>query len=77
MIVITYPIDLASFLLFFVGIAFNYKTILEYVTMGKIYVHWSYVLTGAVLVLSGIQLYVFNVLIKIINELKKRYMLNE
>ena len=67
-------LNYVGFLLILAGIILNYKTILQYVTMGGIYVHWSYVLTGAVLVLSGIQLYVFNVLIKIIDELKERYM---
>ena len=67
-------LNYVGFLLIFAGIILNYKTILQYVRMGGIYIHWSYVLTGAVLVLSGIQLYVFSVLIKIINELKKRYM---
>lgn len=55
------------------GILINYKTIYQYLTTGGIYIHWSYVLTGAILILSGVQLYLFDVLIKIINELKKRY----
>ena len=62
----------AGLLLIFAGVILNHKTIFQYLRTGKIYVHWSYVLTGAVLVLSGIQLYVFNVLIRIVNELKKR-----
>jgi len=66
-------LNYVGFLLVFAGVALNYKTIFQYLMTRKVYVHWSYVLTGAVLVLSGIQLYAFNVLIKIIDELRKRY----
>lgn len=66
-------LNFVGLLLVFAGIMLNHKTVFQYATMRKIYVHWSYLLTGAVLILSGIQLYVFNVLIKIIDELKKRY----
>ena len=66
-------LNYVGFLLVFSGIVVNYKTIFQYITIGGIYVHWFYVLIGAVFVLSGIQLYVFSVLIKIIDELKKRY----
>lgn len=66
-----------AFLLILAGVLLNHKTIFQYLTTGGIYVHWSYLLTGAVLVLSGIQLYVFNVLIKIIEELKKKHTTKE
>ena len=34
----------------------NSRTIYEYITIGHIYVHWVYILTGATLFLVGLQL---------------------
>lgn len=50
----------------------NYRTIFEYVTTQKIYVHWSYILTGATLFLVGLQMAMGSVLIGILEELKER-----
>jgi hypothetical protein len=42
------------------------KTIGEYVTTGRIYVHWVYVLAGALLVLLGIEIASYALLQKIL-----------
>jgi glycosyltransferase involved in cell wall biosynthesis len=55
------------------GILLNAKTIYQYVTTGHIYVHWIYVLTGALLVLTGIELGAFSILRKIILLLKEKW----
>jgi glycosyltransferase involved in cell wall biosynthesis len=48
------------------GVLLNLKTIYQYVTSGHIYVHWIYVLTGALLVLAGIELLGFSILKRIL-----------
>jgi len=53
------------------GIALNYKTILEYVTTGLIYVPWVYVVTGAFLVLIGCQTLALGVLRRILGLLRE------
>lgn len=47
------------------GIILNWRVILQYLSDGKIFVHWVYVLTGAFLVLFGIQIISFGFLQKI------------
>lgn len=59
-------------LLMVAAVVLNYRTIYEYVTTAKIYVHWSYILTGATLFLVGLQLAMSSVLIGILEELKER-----
>ncbi len=56
----------------FLGIALNIKTIHQYITLGHIYVHWVYVLTGAVLILSGMVVFTFGFLHKILDMYKER-----
>jgi len=59
--------------LFFVsGILLNVRTIYQYVTSGHIYLHWIYVLTGALLVLAGIELAALSVLRRIVLLLKEK-----
>ncbi len=48
------------------GIAVNYKTIGEYFSTGLIYVHWVYVVTGAFLVLIGLQACALGILRRIL-----------
>lgn len=67
---------LAGPVLIVLAIILNYQTITEFVTTGHVYVHWAYVLTGAVLFLSGVQLLMGSVLIGILEELRNRQMLN-
>jgi glycosyltransferase involved in cell wall biosynthesis len=50
----------------------NHRTIYEYVTMGRIYVHWVYILTGATFFLVGLQISMGSILIGILEELKER-----
>jgi SAM-dependent methyltransferase len=47
----------------------NWDTIRQYVMTGKIYVHWSYILTGATLVLVGMQLIMCRFFILVLSEL--------
>jgi glycosyltransferase involved in cell wall biosynthesis len=44
------------------GLALNYRTIYEYLTTSHITVHWSYVLVGGTLVLTGLQLSTLGIL---------------
>lgn len=48
------------------GILLNSKVIYQYLTTGHIYIHWVYILTGALLVLTGVQLFTFGILQKIL-----------
>ncbi len=50
----------------------NYATIYEYARTGTIDVHWSYILTGATLVLIGVQLIMGGVLSKILEQVRER-----
>jgi hypothetical protein len=54
------------------AVVLNNRTIFEYVTTGKIFIHWSYILTGATLFLVGAQLLMFGFLIKVLDELAER-----
>ncbi len=54
------------------GVLLNAKTIYQYVTSGHIYLHWIYVLTGALLVLAGIELAALSVLRRIVLLLKEK-----
>lgn len=54
-----------------VAVLVNSRTILEYVTTGHIHVHWSYVLTGATLSLTGVQLIMCRFLLTVLNELQE------
>lgn len=62
-----------------IGIAFiaiavllNYNTIYQYVSMRKIYVPWPYILTGATLFLTGLQLVMGSFLVKTMDGLYER-----
>lgn len=57
------------------GTILNYKTILQYLTTGHIYMHWSYIVVGGGLILIGFQLIFWGVMQKMLNILNeiKRY----
>jgi len=65
---ILYPRSLlrAGFFMIAGAMLINMKTIGEYVTTGRIYVHWVYVLAGALLVLLGIEIASYALLQKIL-----------
>ncbi|MFQ5902853.1 MAG: glycosyltransferase family 2 protein [Candidatus Binatia bacterium] len=54
------------------SVVLNYRTIYEYLTLGHIYVHWVYILTGATFFLVGLQISMGSILIGILEELKER-----
>ncbi|OGQ83840.1 MAG: hypothetical protein A3F90_13545 [Deltaproteobacteria bacterium RIFCSPLOWO2_12_FULL_60_19] len=54
------------------AILLNHETIRQYVLTGRIYAHWSYILTGATLFLTGSQLIMSRFLIKVLEELRER-----
>jgi glycosyltransferase involved in cell wall biosynthesis len=54
------------------AIVLNAKAIFQYVTLRKIFVHWSYIVTGALLVLLGFQLLAFSILNRIVSLLKQQ-----
>ena len=49
------------------GIVLNWQTIYQYLTTGKIFLHWVYVLTGAFLLMMGMEIFTFGFLQKILN----------
>ncbi|MCK5012044.1 MAG: glycosyltransferase family 2 protein [Deltaproteobacteria bacterium] len=56
------------------GILLNYQTIWQYFSMGKISVHWVYIVTGAFLFLTGLQALALGVLERILLTLKRTTM---
>jgi glycosyltransferase involved in cell wall biosynthesis len=52
------------------GVVLNYQTISQYVSMGVIYVHWVYIVTGAFLFITGLQILALGVLQRILRTLK-------
>ena len=64
--------DIIGLALIIGSIILNHETIYQYVTTRKIYVHWSYILTGATFFLVGVQLVMASFLIKVLEELDKR-----
>jgi glycosyltransferase involved in cell wall biosynthesis len=54
-----------------IGILINYRTIKDYLSTGLIYVHWVYVVTGAFLVMLGLQVALLGVLRRILSLLYK------
>jgi hypothetical protein len=65
---------LAGPVLALIGIALNIGTILDYITTWHISYHWVYISTGALFILSGMQLAAVGVLERLIETilLKKR-----
>lgn len=57
--------------LILIAVLVNHRTIYQYLTMRKIYVHWSYILFGATTSLIGMQLMLCAFLIKALEELRK------
>lgn len=54
------------------AIALNHRTILQYLTTGRIVMHWSYILTGATLFLTGVQLIMSRFLLTVLEELQEQ-----
>jgi glycosyltransferase involved in cell wall biosynthesis len=59
---------LAGFGLMAAAPVLNYDAIWQYLSTGRIYTHWSYVLTGAFLFLTGSQLVMLAALIRTVDE---------
>jgi len=53
------------------GIAINYKTIWEYFTTGRIDLPWVYVITGAFLVMVGLQAVALGIVRRIFTLLRR------
>jgi len=54
------------------AIIIDRHAIMQYITMRKVFVHWSAIMTGAALLLMGFQFFAFAVLDRIILLLKER-----
>jgi len=52
------------------GILLNYQTIWQYISLGEIYVHWVYIVTGAFLFMTGLQVLALGILERILRTLK-------
>jgi len=57
---------MGGFVLIASGILLNAEAVREYITTGKIYVHWVYILAGAFLVLIGVELVGYGFLQKLL-----------
>lgn len=55
-----------------VAVLLNAKAILQYATLRKILVHWSYIVTGGLLVLLGFQFLAFSIMNRIVTLLKEQ-----
>ena len=55
------------------AVLLNGRAIQEYLTTGTIHVHWSYILTGATLLLTGVQLVMSRFLLSILEQLQRRH----
>lgn len=66
-----------GFMLILSAVVLNHRTIFEYITTRHIYVHWSYILTGATLFLVGLQMVMANFLMKFLKELEERRKMQE
>ncbi len=65
--------DVIGLALIIASIVLNHETIYQYATTKEIYVHWSYILTGATFFLVGVQLVMASFLIKVLGELDDRW----
>ncbi|MCI0414937.1 glycosyltransferase family 2 protein [bacterium] len=54
------------------AVLLNANAILQYVSLRKIFVHWSYIVTGGLLVLLGFQLLGFSIMNRIVDLLKEQ-----
>jgi len=52
------------------GILLNHETIWQYISLGGIYVHWVYIVTGAFLFMTGLQILALGILERILRTLK-------
>ena len=53
------------------GILLNYETIWQYISLGGIHVHWVYIVTGAFLFMTGLQILALGILERILRTLKR------
>ena len=53
------------------GIILNAEGIYSYLTTGKVHIHWIFILMGALLVLTGMEIVIFSLLHKILNMFKE------
>ncbi len=60
------------------GVVLNWQTVYQYLTTGKILLHWVYILTGAFLLMAGMEIFMFGFLQKILKMHKeqKNYLRN-
>ncbi len=72
--VLLYPRNLirAGAFISILGIVLNWQTVYQYLTTGKIFLHWVYILTGAFLLMVGMEIFTFGFLQKILNMHKER-----
>jgi glycosyltransferase involved in cell wall biosynthesis len=61
-----------SGLLVLAGVALNLNSVLEYFRTGQVTQHWIYVLTGALLVILGVQFAAFGILARILRAVQRR-----
>ncbi|MFC1851611.1 glycosyltransferase [candidate division CSSED10-310 bacterium] len=65
-------LDVIGILMVIIAVVLNRANIYEYFTTGSISGHWSYIVTGAILFLTGVQIFTVHILIRILAELKQR-----
>ncbi|MBN2381977.1 glycosyltransferase [bacterium] len=65
-------LDIVGLFMVLCSFILNYGNVVEYLTRGTVSGHWSYVVVGALLTLSGLQLFTVQVLIRLLNEVRGR-----
>ncbi len=48
------------------AVILNYEGLYTYISIGKVYLHWSYILTGAMLFLLGSSLTLWGSLVRVL-----------
>jgi len=64
--------DILGVILIVLGIVLNMPMMLEYITTMNITLHWSYIISGALLIILGVQLFTSNTLARTIKEICER-----
>lgn len=65
-------LDVIGIVLIVIAVSLNWHNLIEYFLTGAISNHWSYLLTGAVLSLSGIQVWTVHIMLGILMTLRQR-----
>jgi hypothetical protein len=55
------------------AVVLNHEGLYTYITIGKVFIHWSYVLTGCMLFLLGLSLLLWGSLVRSVEAVARRH----